>query len=285
MNEPMQLGIIGWPVKHSASPPMHEAAGKALSIPLSYTRYATAPDQLSTIIATLVEKNLRGFNVTVPHKLAVVPLLKTVSAQAKAIGAVNTVVIDEGELHGHNTDGIGLLRSLREAGASLENQHAVLIGAGGAARAAVAGLAEGGVASIDVFARRVEQATELCDAIEPAVGCELRGKTLDVDQPLFEKAALIVQATSATLIGNPASEAFADSLPWDSAESNAAVVDLVYKPRNTSVLNAAAKRGLHTIDGLGMLLHQGAAAFELWTKRDAPIDVMRKALEDAISAR
>ena len=277
MSKPVQLGIIGWPVSHSLSPAMHEAAGSALGLPITYARHEIEPADLERGVRALVAAGLDGFNVTVPHKQAIMAMLDRVSDEARAIGAVNTVVCTGSSLVGHNTDARGLVRSLEESGVALAGSQVVVLGAGGAARAAVVGIDGAQARSIVVAARRHTQASELCETLAPHVQGSL--VAADLGHVTFGEADLIVQATSATLSSNPTAGAFATSLPWSSLRSTASVVDLVYKPKITAVLEQAEARGAKIVDGLGMLIHQGALAFELWTGRQPPLDVMRKAIE------
>lgn len=278
MTEPIRLGIFGWPVAHSKSPQMHQAAARALGIDLRYDRFAVEPAGLGQAIRDQHEAGIDGYNLTVPHKETVIDLLDEVVPNARTIGAVNTVVRHGERYVGHNTDAEGFVRSLREAGVTVPSARVAIIGAGGAARAAVVGLAEAGAEEITVLSRRPEQSEELVDSLHQEVGCRLRAAPLDRANDCFARAQLLVQATSATLGSNPAAEAFAESLPIDRLPDDAAVVDMVYDPLRTAVLARADERGLQTVAGLGMLLHQGAIAFEMWTGREPPLAVMRAAI-------
>lgn len=277
-------GILGFPVGHSRSPAMHNAAFAALAIDAMYVPFAVPPERLEAAVASIRPLNLRGLNVTLPHKHKVMRLLDRVEPDALCIGAVNTIIVDDDALVGMNTDAPGLTRSLGDAGVPLQNARVTVIGAGGAARAAVVGLARAGAARIVVSARRVQEAEKLAAELSSAS----EGARLNVEpweraahRRCFEETDLLVQATSATLDDGPAAAALAEALPLDSLPSSASVVDLVYKPRLTQVLKVAQALGKHTIDGFGMLLHQGAIAFERWTGQPAPLEVMRGALERA----
>lgn len=279
MTEPIRLGIFGWPVAHSKSPQMHESAARALGIALRYERFAVPPEGLSDAVRTKHAEGIDGYNLTVPHKEAIMALLDEVAPSARAIGAVNTVVREAGRYVGHNTDAPGLVRSLGEAGVEVQGSRAVILGAGGAARAAVVGLCEAGTAAVTVLSRRPEQGRVLVESLRSHVECELEAAPLDDATACFAEASLLIQATSATLGSNPSAEAFAASLPMESLPEGAAVLDMVYEPLTTSVLARAETLRLVTVNGLGMLLHQGAIAFEMWTGFEPPLDVMRKALE------
>lgn len=264
----LAFAVLGWPVAHSRSPRMHQAAFHALGLEASYVPLPVPPGALADAMEE-VRANLDGANVTVPHKSAVMPFLDEVEPVARAIGAVNTLVRAGDRWVGTNTDAAGLLRALQEAQAPVRDARAVVLGAGGAARAAVYALLEAG-AEVTVAARRLEAARALTDA--------LGGRPLPLGrvEQAFRGADLVVQATSATL-GDEA-QAFADALPLAALPDHATVMDLVYTPRETTVLRAAQARGLRTVDGTGMLVHQGALAFTRWTGRPAPVEAMRAAL-------
>ncbi len=280
MTKTFRLGIFGWPVEHSRSPQMHEAAARALGIALRYERFAVQPDRLAQAVREKHEAGIDGYNLTVPHKQAIVPLLDEIAPAASAIGAVNTVVRNGKRYIGHNTDAPGFIRSLEQAGVAVDGARVAVVGAGGAARAGVVGLAEAGALQITVFARRPDQARSLVSSLQAYVRCPLLGLPLSDSARCFATADLLVQATSATLGSNPQAAKFAEALPIDALPKEAAVVDMVYEPVETTVLRRAKAAGLVTVDGLGMLLHQGAIAFEMWTGLRPPLDVMRAALQD-----
>jgi len=279
-----QYGIFGWPVAHSRSPEMQAAAFRSAGLDATYERFAVKPEDLKSELARLQSSGLQGANVTLPHKQAVMELLDEVTPQAKAIGAVNTLVRQaggegEGEgFVGHNTDAPGLARSLIEAGVNLQGIRVVVLGAGGAARAAVVGLAGAGAARIILHARRPEAAAKMGGELAAICGTATHLGLGDLADALTT-TDLLVQATSATLEGNAQAAEFAASLPIERMPEGSAVVDLVYKPRETTVLAKARARGLKVVDGLGMLIHQGALAFELWTGRPADVAAMTAALE------
>lgn len=276
-------GILGWPVAHSRSPAMHEAGFRALGIDATYVPFPVAPERLAEAVGGLRALGVAGANVTLPHKQAVMAHLDAVEPEAQAIGAVNTILRDGDRLIGANTDAPGVVRALRDAAFDPAGRRVVVVGAGGAARAAVVGLAQAGAASIAVAARRLDRAEELVAELRAAAdGTALEAVELGSSRAAFARADLVVQATSATLDGGAEAEAFTRGLALDALPDGAVVNDLVYRPRDTAVLTAARARGLRTVDGLGMLLHQGVIAFERWTGRSAPVEVMRAALEDAM---
>jgi shikimate dehydrogenase len=280
MSDPIRLGIFGWPVAHSKSPQMHEAAARALGIELQYERFGVAPADLQQSVRQKHEAVIDGYNLTVPHKEAIMTLVDEVAPAARAIGAVNTVVRADGRYVGHNTDAPGLVRSLEAAGVPLGDARVVVLGAGGAARAAVVGLSNAGADEVSVLSRRPEQSEALCNSLAEQIDCTLDAAPFSEASWYFETATLLVQATSATLESNAGAADFAAALPIDALPADAAVVDMVYQPLKTSVLARAEQRGLTIVDGLGMLLHQGAIAFEMWTGFEPPLGVMRSALDD-----
>lgn len=272
------LGIIGHPVAHSKSPAMHSAAAAALGLEAVYLRFDVAPERVGDAVRGIRALSIDGVNVTVPHKEAVMPFLDAIDEDARRIGAVNTIRRDGDRLVGFNTDAPGLVRSLEEAGVPLDGARVTVLGAGGAARAAVVGLARAGARSVHVVARRPEQARALVAGVGDGLAATVGAHGESELASLLRETTLLVQSTSATLAGAPDAEGFAARLPLDAMPASAAVIDLVYKPLETTVLRRARERGLRTVDGLGMLLHQGAIAFEIWTGEKPPVEVMRAAL-------
>lgn len=267
-------GVIGWPVEHSWSPAIQSAALSALGVDATYLAFAVHPESLGAAIEGARALGIQGLNVTIPHKERVDLFLDEVDEAAHAIGAVNTIVREGEQLIGTNTDAAGLVRSLEEAGCAVDGARALVLGAGGAARAAVHGLKSAG-ARVEVAARRPGPAR--------ALGRSFGVEAMTLDDVSFESVDLLVQATSATMGADAI--AFAEALPLDSLPTHATVVDLVYTPRETTVLRAARARGLATVEGVGMLVWQAALALERWLGRPAPIDVMREAAEGAASMR
>lgn len=260
---------------------MHNAAFAALELDAVYVPYAIAPARLERAVEAVRALGIAGFNVTLPHKAAIMPFLTAIDPAARAIGAVNTVLRDGEQLFGANTDAEGLARALREADVPLQGSEIVVLGAGGAARAAVVGLAQAGATRITIAARRESEAEALVAALASHAGTA-RLHASGFGAGLAEacvQCSLLIQATSATLGANAEARSFVDTLPLARLPSSAIVCDLVYKPRQTALLERAQSLGYRTVDGLGMLLHQGALAFERWTGRSAPVSVMRAVLE------
>lgn len=259
-------GIIGWPVEHSLSPAMHNAAFAALGLNWLYAAFPVHPDRVAEAVRGLAAAGCAGLNVTIPHKQAVIPCCSDVSEAVTAIGAANTLVPDgAGGFRGDNTDAAGFLRALDEqAPLDLAGSDALVIGAGGAARAVVFALRSRG-ARVRVANRSAARAAELGDPV-PFVTQAL--------ETVAAQSALVVNATSLGLHGDsPPPE-----LPLAGLGRDQVVADIVYRPGGTPWLAAAAARGARPVDGLGMLLHQGAAAFEQWAGQAAPVEVMRRAL-------
>ncbi|MDI6906734.1 MAG: shikimate dehydrogenase [Thermoanaerobacterales bacterium] len=281
-------GLLGHPVRHSLSPAMQNAAFQAAGLNVVYLAFDVLPSELPAAVAAVRALGLAGVNVTVPHKEACLPLLDELDPEASAVGAVNVVVVRDARLVGYNTDGDGFIRALREAGAEPRGRAAFILGAGGAARAVAVALALAGAARITITNRTPERAARLAADLT-ALGAQagtLSWEALAEEAPEGKTAVaaseLIIQTT--TLGMHPRADAV-PPLParWFSPRHIAC--DLVYNPRETRFLAAARARGARVVDGLGMLLHQGAASFELWTGQPAPLEVMRRALEAEITCR
>jgi shikimate dehydrogenase len=284
------VGLIGHPVGHSISPAFQQAAFDALGLPVRYEAWDTPPGALPTTIARLRAPAYLGANVTIPHKQAVIPLIDAVDPFARAIAAVNTIVRQkDGTLVGYNTDVEGFTRSLRdEAGIDLNGCRVVLLGAGGAARAVAAAAAVQRAAILTICARRIEQAEELRDMLVRAelLGPGMETRVLGLARPeemigrTIETCDVLVNATPVGMAGHPSSASAVVDPVWISPRT--LVVDLIYNPPVTPLLAAAAARGARTLNGLGMLIYQGAAAFERWTGRAAPIEIMRARAREAL---
>jgi shikimate dehydrogenase len=273
------VGIIGDPVAHSASPAMHNAAFAALGLDWVYVPFAVRAAALRDAVRAVRALGLAGVNVTVPHKAAVLPHLDAVSALAARVGAVNTIINRDGLLSGDNTDVAGFVRALRGAGGRLAGRRAVVIGAGGSARAVLAGLGALRVGQVVVANRTAARARALARRFAGTVDVEVSGFAALADVAVLREAALIVNATSIGL-----TDAAFPALAWGATPPRCVAFDLVYG-RDTAFLAAARRAQRRTLDGAEMLLHQGAAAFALWTGRRPPLAVMRAALQRAMAAR
>ena len=277
-----RLGIIGHPVAHSLSPAMQGAALRARGIDARYEAWDTPPDVLAERVASLREPGSLGANVTIPHKVAVLPLLDEVDPLARAIGAVNTIVNRDGRLAGHNTDAPGFVAALRaDAGFGPQGRSFLLLGAGGAARGIAFGLAEAGAARIAIANRTAARASTLAaETARFSPDCKVEAVAWGGSAAGYD---CIVNCTSIGMEGT-GTEAEA---PCDvaSASPGTLVVDIVYAPAETTALAAAKAAGLRVLGGLPMLVHQGALSFTLWTGAEAPVEVMRAAAETALAER
>lgn len=270
------VGLIGYPIEHSLSPAMHNSAFAALSLNWCYLPLPVHPERLGEAVAGLRALNFVGANVTVPHKEAVISYLDKVTPEAQAIGAVNTIVVHESELIGYNTDWLGFQAALSEGGFDPQGKRTVVLGAGGAARAVVYALAQG-EAQVTVLNRTPSRAHALVQDFSPLFpSLSLLSLPLTL-QTLKERATESHLLVNATPVGMWPE---VDKSPWleDLAfPSHLTVFDLVYNPRQTKLLRQARAAGAKGIGGLGMLVHQGAAAFELWTGEKAPVETMYEA--------
>ncbi len=272
------VGLIGWPISHSVSPLMHNAAFAELRMNWRYVPLPVHPDRVKEAVAGVRALGLRGVNVTVPHKQAVMPHLDRWSPAAAAIGAVNTILVgEEGELLGDNTDAAGFVTDLRANGVNPQGRRVLVVGAGGSARAVVYGLAEAGCGSLVLLNRTLAKAESLLAAMRelfPDVPMAARPFPDGVAECAAD-AELIVNCPSLGMSPN------LEGLPWDEDvefQPGQTVYDLVYNPAVTRLLQLANVDGARVIGGLGMLIHQGAIAFERWTGEEAPVDVMRRAV-------
>lgn len=277
---PLQrAGVIGDPVAHSLSPAMQQPALDALGVAATYELWPATSAELPARIAGLRAPDILGANVTVPYKLAVMPLLDEVSPLARRAGAVNTIVRRGDRLVGENTDIAGFATALREVCADAGSRRALILGAGGAARAVVLALESLGVTRIAVANRTRDRLDRLAADLAPTPLSAVAYDDIALREALH-MATLLVNATAAGWHRGetPLSPALLDALPGE-----ALVVDLTY--RDTDLLVAARQRGLATLDGLPMLVHQGARALELWTGHEAPVALMLEAARAARDAR
>lgn len=263
------VALLGWPLGHSVSAAFQQAAFDRCGLDARYEPWETRPEALAERVAALRAPKVLGGNVTIPHKEPVVNLLDEVDPEAGRIGAVNTIVRQRGRLLGYNTDAVGFLQALREAGFDPQGRRALVVGAGGAARAVVATLLDAG-AAVTVANRSPARAQALAAHFGVSVA------------PSAEEAAqgaeLIVNCTPVGMKGGP------EGLPLDleRVRPGAFVYDLVANPPQTPLLAAARARGCRTLGGLPMLVYQGAASFRLWTGREPPVEVMMAAARRAL---
>lgn len=261
---------------------MHNAAFEAMGLDFCYVAFEVAPEDLAAALEGARALGIVGLNATIPHKEALLRLVEGISEEARLIGAVNTLHWREGRLWGDNTDGRGFVASLRASGMELEGRRVVLLGAGGSARAVSVALARSGVAELVVANRTAERGSGLVAFLNRQVRAGIaRAVELSSDElwRACEAADLIVNTTAAGMF--PQVEAMpVTDLPVLS--SRTLVYDIIYNPRQTRFLQLAAARGARTLNGVEMLVHQGALAFQQWTGQAPPLEVMREALEEAL---
>jgi len=268
-------GLIGDPIEHTVSPAMHNAAFKALGLDFLYLPFQVKSADLGKAVGGLRALNITGVNVTIPHKVAVIPLLDALDPLAERIGAVNTIVNKEGQLTGSNTDAEGFIKALQEHGVAPKDKNTIVLGAGGAARAAAYALAGQG-ARLTILNRRLELdwARTLARKLEKDFPQKVR--VLELDEKNLEKALgeaeLLVNATSVGMSPNRE----ATPVPARLLRGGLTVFDIVYNPIKTRLLAEAEAAGARTIGGVEMLVWQGALAFEKWTGQKAPLDLMRR---------
>lgn len=270
-----RLGVIGDPVAHSISPAIQQAALDRAGVAATYERWHTPLDALPGRIASLRAPEILGANVTVPHKQAVIPLLDEVRPEAIRAGAVNTILNQDGRLLGDNTDVYGVQAAVAEVCPDIASRPVLILGAGGAARGVVLGLAALGVNRITLWNRNVARAEQLAADLAPLPIDVADADPLSLERAVA-RATVLINATSVGWHGDET------PLPVSHLEQLAAgslVMDLTY--RDTALLVAARERGLPTLDGLPMLVYQGARAFELWTGVDAPVAAMFEAARAA----
>ncbi|MDO8750011.1 MAG: shikimate dehydrogenase [Dehalococcoidia bacterium] len=276
----LTVGIIGYPLGHSISPAFQQAAFDHYGMDARYLVWETPADGLAQRIQSLRGPNVLGANVTVPHKEAVRSRLDTLSEATQRTGAVNTIVNRNGLLEGHNTDVPGFLRALKEDGGfDPKGKRVLLLGAGGAARAVAYALSGAGVASLTIANRTVERAQRLIQVLN--IGAIAKAVPMNRDALATEKGwDLIVNTTTLGMWHSPGEGE--SPLPAGLILSHALVYDLVYNPPETPLLREARRAGARTLGGLPMLVYQGAAAFQLWTGKEAPLSVMFEAAQKAL---
>ncbi len=272
------LGLIGNPVEHSISPQLHNTLYSQFKLNMVYLPFRVTSQDLPKVIEAFRCLEIKGFNVTIPHKVEIIKQLDAVSEEALLIGAVNTVHIKEGKLHGYNTDGQGFVRSLRDSGFSIKGVKAVILGAGGAARAVAVKLAHEGAKQIVLLNRTLDKAKALSELInskvkdvsiyDEMITGNVKKYTCDCD--------IIVNTTPIgmwpELHKNPVDtqEAFRNR-PF--------VYDLIYNPTKTKLLRMAEENSCKTLNGLGMLVYQGVSAFEIWNKVNVPDSTTKKIVD------
>ena len=272
------VSIFGYPIEHTFSPLMHNAAFSALGLDYCYIPFEVRPEDLKSALESIRALNIRGVNITVPHKEAVIKYLDELSKEAKLIGAVNTIENRNGRLIGHNTDGRGFIKSLLEdAKTKVKGKSVLLIGAGGAGKGVAVSCALEGASEVVIANRTIKKAEELAKYLSRhfkkikffAIPLE-KHKILNA----IVKIDILINATSLGLQGK-------GLLPISQKDLHRDLViyDLIYNPQITPLLKIARRAGVKkAVNGLGMLIHQGAIAFQIWTGKKPPVDVMKKAV-------
>ena len=260
MSETIKCGVIGHPISHSKSPLIHNYWIKTYNLDGSYEAIDIAPEELKTGVERLIDEGYKGFNVTIPHKEAIMELCDSVDHNAQAIGAVNTVLIEDGKLRGMNTDGFGFLNNIWDFDPEFEfeDKNVVVLGAGGAARAIISGLIGEMVAHVHLLNRTREKAEKIQDEMSFTSDL-IQVHNWENSSQILNKADLLVNTTSLGMEGHPPLDIDISDLPGE-----ALVNDIVYAPLETELLKKANMRGNIAITGIGMLIHQARPAFKEW---------------------
>lgn len=272
--------IIGDPVEHSLSPVMHNAAFKELGLNLVYVAFTVAAKELNTAISGARSMGLKGLNVTMPHKNAVMKYIDEVDATAKDISAVNTILCNNRRLIGYNTDGAGAMIALQENDVFLEDKKVVLLGAGGAAKAIAYQVVQD-AEELVILNRTPQKAKKLAELIRKNKKVKSGSLTAPALKEELETANVLINSTSVGM--HPDVEC--SPVPTNFLRSDLCVMDIIYNPLDTKLLKDAKSVGAKTISGIEMLIYQGAVAFEIWTNCPAPVDVMREAVLNQLEKR
>ncbi|WP_458402748.1 shikimate dehydrogenase [Methanobrevibacter sp.] len=272
------VGLIGHPVEHSFSPPMHNAAFRALNMDYAYVAFDVNPLNLKSAIDGAKSLNIKGFNVTIPHKIEVMEFLDEIDEVAALIGAVNT--IDFKDMKGYNTDGIGAVKAIEEV-SSIKNKKVLVAGAGGASRAISFYIAKYDAESLTILNRNVEKASNLAeDVLDSGLIGEVKSDSISEINGYLNDADILIDTTPLGMHPHVDDEpiAYAENMHEDLV-----VFDAVYNPNETVLISQAIEAGAKPVYGIKMLLYQGAESFEIWTGKKAPVDVMEKALRDTLN--
>jgi len=265
------FAVIGDPIDHSLSPNIHSAAFRELNLDSSYIGYRIPKGELEGGVEGLKKIKINGFNVTIPHKIEMMKHLDKMDESCSIIGAVNTVVNNEGVLKGYNTDMDGFLEPLKKRNITIQNSKVLLIGAGGAARAIVAGIAKEKAGSIDIANRTIEKANNLSE-FSTKLGLSASVKKIESIDTATENYDIIINATSIGLKDEPS------PITFEGINEKTIVYDIVYAPMNTDFIKKAKAKNAIIIYGYEMLLGQAIRAFEIWHEMKAPYNAMKKSL-------
>lgn len=271
--------LLGSPVSHSISPQMHNESFRLLGLDYVYLAFDVTPEHLRNAVLGLKAAGICGFNLTMPLKVHILPYLDELTPAARLAQAVNTVIVKDGRLIGHTTDGAGYMQSVSDAGYDIIGKKMTLLGAGGAATAICVQAALDGVSSIDMYKRKNatwDKTEEFCHQVASETGCNIRLLDIEDTSLLAESVAESTILTNATSVGM-APDTSSSPIP-DSAmlQEGLIVSDIIYNPRETLLMKQAKERGCPCFNGLYMLLYQGAAAFKCWTGQEMPTDIIKQ---------
>jgi len=272
------VGLIGEPVEHSFSPPMHNEAFKTLGLDYVYVPFNVSPDNLKSAIECANSLNIQGLNVTIPHKINVIKYLKELDPIAELIGAVNT--IDFKNLKGYNTDGIGCIRAIEEV-TKIKDKNIVVAGAGGAARAIVFYLAKYGAEEVNILNRNLKKAENLASDLRASnLISNVNSSDISEISKFISDADILIDTTPIGMHPNVSDEPIVNA---EDIHEELVVNDIVYNPNETVLLKEAIKANAKVVYGIKMLLYQGAESFKIWTGREAPVDVMEAKLKETLN--
>ncbi|MBU2590651.1 MAG: shikimate dehydrogenase [Nitrospinae bacterium] len=275
------LGIFGWPISHTLSPAMHNFSIRECGLDYTYIPFAVSPENLAKGVEAIRTLGFRGINVTIPHKEKIIPYLDELDCGAELIGAVNTVVCEGDTLVGYNTDGAGFIESLKETtDTSPRGKRVVIFGAGGAAKGIAVALLSEGIEELIVVNRSGARGKALASNLKTNFGVEVAVDSIplaELSGALINSADILINATSVGMKNGDS-----DLFDYDIISEKHIVCDIVYRPLNTTLLEKASQSGAKTVNGLGMLIHQGALSFRLWTGAGMPVDKVRRFLEETL---
>lgn len=269
-------GVFGDPVDENPTGVVEEAAFQAKNLNYRYLTIKVLPDDLEAAMTSVRVLGMKGINLTMPHKVKVLPYLDELSEAAGIIGAVNTVIHRDGKLYGENTDGKGFVTALKNTGTTLLDKRVTILGAGGAARAIAVECALNGAKHINIINRNEERGRELAALLNEKTKCPADFLVWEKGIRIPEDTEILINGTSAGFSPNVTEK---PDIAYDSVTEKMCVCDVVFNPAETVFLNEAAKRGAKTVSGLGMLVQQAALNFTLWTGVEAPVEVMEEALK------
>jgi shikimate dehydrogenase len=284
VDPPIRLGVFGDPVEHSLSPQMQNAALKHCKIDMQYARFHISPNELRDAIDLIRKVEFVGVNLTIPHKVAALELLDSPDENVKRVGAVNVIKVEGGKLRGFNTDGRGFARAIREEfSVDLRDLRVMILGAGGAARAIALQCAKENCERLVITNRSFEKAQKLADELRDFfAGPKVLGPVARLQAIPLEEAAIRFQIGHIDLVVNATplglNRGDPSPIPARLLAPHVMVYDTIYSAERTPLVSAAIEAGARAANGLSMLLHQGALAFEIWFQREAPIEVMRRAI-------